>query len=59
LSIWSTVICGFWAFILGGLVGFPEQWGMMTAIGTSVSIQLCSPWMNPRHAGDASAELAA
>ncbi len=59
LSIWSTVVCGFWAFILGEMVGFPEQWGMMTAVATSVAIQLCSPWMNPRHQSDMNAELAA
>ena len=59
LSIGSTIVCGGWAYVLSQMVGFPEQWGMMTAVATSVAVQVCSPWMNPKHEPIASADLAA
>jgi len=59
LSVWDTFVCGLWGYILSNLIGFPEQWGLMTAVATSVSIQLCSPWLNPKLQHDASADLAA
>ncbi|MDZ4784092.1 MAG: serine/threonine-protein kinase [Planctomycetia bacterium] len=59
LSVGSTIVCGGWAYILSEMVGFPDQWGLMTAVATSVSVQLCSPWMNPKHEPAASADLAA
>jgi serine/threonine protein kinase len=59
LSVWDTFLCALWAYVLSNLVGFPQQWGLMAAVATSVSVQLSSPWVNPKLHRDASADLAA
>ncbi len=48
LSVWSTVVCVFWAAILNMFWEFPQPWGMMTAGTISVAVQLASPWID-RH----------
>jgi hypothetical protein len=47
LSIWSVVVCLFWAWFLHLFWWFPQPTGMMAAGVIAVSIQLASPWMPP------------
>ena len=46
-SFWAVI----WSVIAAGLVHllipFPQPWGPMIAAGTSMAIQLASPWANP------------
>jgi hypothetical protein len=47
LSLWSTAMCVFWAWILNMFWPFPQPWGFMLAATISVAVQLSSPWINP------------
>ncbi len=47
LSIWYTVTCIVWAWLLHMFWWFPQPLGMMTAGVISVATQLASPWMPP------------
>jgi serine/threonine protein kinase len=43
LSIWTTAVCVFWAWVISYLWPFPQPWGLMVAAITSISVQLASP----------------
>ena len=43
LSIWTTAVCVFWAWIISYLWPFPQPWGLMVAAIISISVQLASP----------------
>ncbi len=49
LSIWSTVVCVFWAGALYAFWPFPQPWGMMMAGTISLAVQLSSPWIDPQN----------
>jgi hypothetical protein len=48
LSLWATGVCTGWAMLLSIFWGFPQPWGMMVAATISISVQLASPWIDPR-----------
>ncbi len=45
LSLWSTVWCVAWAWLLAQLWWFPQPWGLMLAGMIAMSTQLASPWI--------------
>ena len=47
-SLWSTMACGLWAWILSLFWPFPQPWGIMLAVSISIAVQLASPWMSPQ-----------
>ncbi len=48
LSLWSLVVCGVAAWLVGALWCFPQPWFMMAAGTTAVAVQLASPWSSSR-----------
>lgn len=48
LSLWSTAVSAFWAWMLYYFWPFPQPWGVMIAAAISVAVQLASPWQAPR-----------
>ncbi len=48
LSVWFTVVCVFWAWMINLLWSFPQPWGLMVAAIISISVQLVSPFV-PEH----------
>ncbi|MBI2823054.1 MAG: serine/threonine protein kinase [Planctomycetia bacterium] len=49
LSLWSAIVCVFWAGVLNAFWQFPQPWGMMAAATISIAVQLSSPWLDPQH----------
>ncbi len=47
LSVWTVLVCLFWAWLLHLFWWFPQPTGMMVAGVIAVSTQLASPWMPP------------
>lgn len=47
LEIFSTIAALIAGWLLEMLWGFPQPWGLMTAAGVSVAVQLSSPWVAP------------
>ncbi len=47
LSVWTVMVCLFWAWLLQLFWWFPQPTGMMAAGVIAVSTQLASPWMPP------------
>jgi hypothetical protein len=47
LSIWSVVVCVFWAWLLQFFWAFPQPAGMLVAGVTAFATQLASPWLPP------------
>jgi hypothetical protein len=45
-SIWGTLVCICWAWVLHVAWPFPQPWGVMLAAMIAVSVQLASPWIN-------------
>jgi hypothetical protein len=43
LSVWTTAVCVFWAWMINYLWPFPQPWGLMVAAIVSISVQLASP----------------
>jgi hypothetical protein len=48
LSLWSTSVSIFWAWLLCYFWPFPQPWGLMIAATMSVAVQLASPWYAAR-----------
>ncbi|HXT59207.1 MAG TPA: hypothetical protein VN699_11255, partial [Pirellulales bacterium] len=48
LSLWSTSVSIFWAWLLCYFWPFPQPWGLMIAATMSVAVQLASPWHGSR-----------
>jgi hypothetical protein len=48
LELWSTSAVVFWSWLVGLFWTFPQPWGLMVAAGSSVAVQLASPWVDPR-----------
>ncbi|HEV3137651.1 MAG TPA: serine/threonine-protein kinase [Pirellulales bacterium] len=48
LSVWCTVGCVFWAWMIDLVWSFPQPWGLMVAAIISISVQLVSPFV-PEH----------
>jgi hypothetical protein len=46
VSIWGTVCCVFWAWMLHVAWPFPQPWGVMVAAVVAISVQLSSPWIS-------------
>jgi hypothetical protein len=51
LSLWSVFVTGLAAALVADGVGFPQPWLVMVACAASVSVQLASPWIDPRRRG--------
>ncbi|HVU88813.1 MAG TPA: serine/threonine-protein kinase [Pirellulales bacterium] len=49
LSLWSLLVCVFWAGALSTCWYFPQPWGMMMAGAISLAVQLSSPWIDPQN----------
>jgi serine/threonine protein kinase len=47
LSFWAVVWSALAASLVHLLIPFPHPWGALLAAGTSLAIQLSSPWINP------------
>ncbi len=47
LSLWTVIVCVFWAWLLHLGWRFPQPPGMMVAAVVAISTQLASPWMPP------------
>jgi hypothetical protein len=47
LSMWSVLVCLFWAWLLHIFWWFPQPTGILAAGVIAMSIQLASPWMPP------------
>ncbi|MCH8221767.1 MAG: serine/threonine protein kinase [Chloroflexi bacterium] len=45
LSLWSTVWCVAWAWLLAQFWWFPQPWGVMLAGVIAMTTQLASPWV--------------
>jgi hypothetical protein len=45
LSIYYTVMTGLWAWILHQFWPFPQPWGVIVAVTTSIAVQLGSRWV--------------
>ena len=48
LSVWTTLVCVFWAWMINLFWSFPQPWGLMVAAIISTSVQLVSPFV-PEH----------
>jgi len=48
LSLWSTAVSVFAAWLLCYFWPFPQPWSLMAAATISVAVQLASPWQGPR-----------
>jgi eukaryotic-like serine/threonine-protein kinase len=46
-SFWAVLWSAIAASIVHLLIPFPQPWGALIAAGTSMAIQLSSPWINP------------
>lgn len=46
-SFWAVIWSVIAASIVHLLIPFPQPWGALIAAGTSLAIQLSSPWINP------------
>jgi len=46
-SLWSIVVCVFWAWLLQFFWQFPQPAGMLVAGVTAFATQLASPWLPP------------
>jgi hypothetical protein len=57
LSLWSVVICVFWAWLLQFFWYFPQPAGMLVAGVTAFATQLASPWLPPSRRRALSAEV--
>jgi hypothetical protein len=58
LSLWSVVVCVFWAWLLQFFWAFPQPAGMMVAGVTAFATQLASPWLPPSRRRALSGEAA-
>ncbi len=47
MSLWSVIVCVFWAWLLHIFWWFPQPIGMMAAGVIALATQLASPWMPP------------
>jgi hypothetical protein len=47
LSVWTVIVCMFWAWLLHFMLWFPQPAGILVAGVIATSIQLASPWMPP------------
>ncbi|MCA9193446.1 MAG: serine/threonine-protein kinase [Planctomycetales bacterium] len=45
-SLWAVVWSGLAASVVHLLIPFPHPWGVIVAAGTSIAVQLSSPWIN-------------
>ncbi len=57
LSLWSVLICMFWAWLLQFFWWFPQPIGIMTAGVIAAAIQLSSPWLPPSRRRAMTAEM--
>jgi hypothetical protein len=57
LSMWSVVVCIFWAWLLQFFWWFPQPMGMMAAGVIAFSTQLASPWLPPSRRRTLSGEM--
>ena len=48
LKIWSLLVTVAVAFIVAAIIDFPQPWLPLVAGAISVTVQLASPWANPR-----------
>ncbi len=46
-SFWAVIWSVIAASLVHLLIPFPQPWGALIAAGTSIAIQLSSPWVNP------------
>ncbi len=46
-SFWAVIWSVIAASLVHLLIPFPQPWGQVIAAGTSIAIQLSSPWINP------------
>jgi hypothetical protein len=46
-SFWAVIWSVIAASIVHLLIPFPQPWGALIAAGTSMAVQLSSPWLNP------------
>ncbi len=46
-SFWAVIWSVIAASLVHLLIPFPQPWGQVIATGTSIAIQLSSPWINP------------
>lgn len=46
-SFWSVLWSVIAASLVHLLIPFPQPWGALVAAGTSIAVQLSSPWINP------------
>ena len=46
LSVWGTLVCVLWAWMLHVAWPFPQPWGVMLTATIAVSVQLASPWIS-------------
>lgn len=60
-SFWAVIWSVIAASIVHLLIPFPQPWGALIAAGTSIAVQLSSPWINPaeRHQLSHKAEMVA
>ncbi len=52
LSVWSTGVCVFAAWLVDCLWHFPQPWGLMVAAIVSISVQLVSPHVSSHTRGE-------
>ena len=57
LSVWSVVVCVFWAWLLQFFWQFPQPAGMLVAGVTAFATQLASPWLPPSRRRTLSGEV--
>jgi predicted outer membrane lipoprotein len=57
LSLWTVLVCVFWAWLLQFFWWFPQPTGMMAAAVIAISTQLASPWLPPSRRRAISAEM--
>ncbi len=48
VSVWATVVCVFWAYLLSLFWPFPQPWGFMIAATIAIAVQLASAWARPQ-----------
>ncbi len=50
LALWSCFATALAAWIIAILCPFPQPWGVMVALGTSLVVQISSPWIDTNEA---------
>jgi hypothetical protein len=46
LGLWPILCVASWAWVLYLVWPFPQPWGVMVAVATSVAVQLSTPWIS-------------